>query len=49
MEYILQNVPDYTEAKNQLEQKLKNGNKKLKPKKMKSKIKRRFKKQKELY
>lgn len=33
MEYILQNVPNYTEASVQLEQKLKNGNKKLNPKK----------------
>ena len=34
MEYILEKVPDYAEAKNQLEQKRKNGNKKLRPKRM---------------
>jgi Skp family chaperone for outer membrane proteins len=32
MEYILQNVPNYAEATIQLEQKRKNGNKKLRPK-----------------
>jgi hypothetical protein len=32
MEYILQNVPNYAEATIQLEQKRKNGNKKLRKK-----------------
>jgi hypothetical protein len=36
MEYILQNVPDYTEAKGAIRAKLKNGNLRLMLKKLKS-------------